>query len=77
MSLLTGLEMAWLERYLWPETSQNGWYAFQADGFQVVANVNECVANVNECESLSIDTCISQGQVNAGSITTVKGSRQQ
>ncbi len=71
MSLLTGLEMAWLERYLWLETSQDGWYAFQADGFQVVANY------VNECESPSIDTCISQGQVNAGSITTVKGSRQQ
>ncbi len=71
MSLLTGLEMAWLERYLWPETSRDGWYAFEADGIQVVAN------SVNECESLSTDTCISQGQVNAGSITTVKGSGQQ
>ncbi len=33
--------------------------------------------SVTECGSLSTDTCISQGQVNAGSIATVKGSRQQ
>jgi len=39
MSLLTGLEMAWLERYLWPETSRDGWYAFEADSFQVVAKL--------------------------------------
>ncbi len=71
MSLLTGLETAWLERYLWPETSRDGWYAFEADGFQVVAR------SMDECESLSTDICISQGQVNAGSVTTVKGSGQQ
>ncbi len=33
MSLLTGLEMAWLERYMWLEISRDGWYAFEADGF--------------------------------------------
>jgi len=63
--------MAWLERYLWPETSRDGWYAFEADSFQVVANA------MNGCKSSSTDTCISQGQVNAGSVTTVKGSGQQ
>ena len=42
--------MAWLERYLWPATSQDGWYAFEADGFLFVAN------SVNDCESLSTDT---------------------
>ena len=63
--------MAWLERYMWLETSRDGWYAFDADGFHDVAK------SVHKRGSLSTDTCISNGQVNAGSDTTVQGSRQQ